>query len=154
MTARNKCSKFIFLDREEYHIAGNLSHENIYIFFNLKLKYWSLFTCRIAGGSTGSLMYFGTLQMHDLVIACICGACICQYDLFAQNKIFSRAWEIKTKFLFLKVIWELAYITELKLHWFSSRVGKKKSKSPLICEESKPYGNLPNSPGCFWHFYP
>lgn len=66
-------------------------HIKIFIFFNFKFMYRSLFTCKIAGGSAGGLINFGTLQMHKLVIACICGAYICQYDLFAQNKIFSRA---------------------------------------------------------------
>lgn len=131
-----------------------INHTKIRFYYYFKVKYWSLFTCKIARGLAEGLMHFGTLQTRKLVIAHICGASVCQYDLFAQNKIFSRAQEIKTKFPFLKVIWELAYITELKLHRFSSRVRIKFSKSPLICEESKPYGNVPNSPGCFWHFYP
>lgn len=59
------------------------------------LKCYSFFTCKIAWGSIGGLVHSGTLQTHKLVSEYAHGASVCQYDLFAQNKIFSRAWNSK-----------------------------------------------------------
>lgn len=153
MMTWNKWSKFSSLDREECHIPGNLLHENICIFFTSSVSSGVFSLAELLGAPLEIWRILALCKptrwsWHVFVVLVFA-------NMTCSHRIkYSAGHEIKTNFPFLKVIQELPCITALKLHRFSSRLGIKFSRSPLICAESKPYGNLPHSPGWLWHSYP